>query len=294
MERIHSGIGILALALIAWLFSEHHRRVNMRTLLSGLVLQVGLAIVLLKLPGCQALFLTLNQAVQLIEDATRAGTGFVFGYVGGGPLPFAERDRGPATFSPSAGCRWYWSSAAFFPALLLAHHSGHRGPIFPGPEGRHGDRRCGRGRHGCERVCGDGGSAPPGETLSPVCYPERAVHHYDGRHGHHRGHRDGPLCHDPRKDRPRDHGTSVDGLPDQCAGRHYRLEAHGPGDGIGLQGEGGLAQGGGQRAGCGHQRHHRRREAPHPHRGHAGGAGGSRPPPEPVAGHAAGCGRPAP
>jgi CNT family concentrative nucleoside transporter len=94
VERIQSGIGILALALIAWFFSEDHRRVNVHTLLSGLALQMGLALVLLKLPGSQALFLTLNQAVQLIEDATRAGTGFVFGYVGGGPLPFVEERPG--------------------------------------------------------------------------------------------------------------------------------------------------------------------------------------------------------
>lgn len=94
MERIQSSIGIFALALIAWLFSEHHRRINVRTLFSGLALQVGLAVLLLKLPGSQSLFVTLNQAVQLIEDATRAGTGFVFGYVGGGPLPFVEERPG--------------------------------------------------------------------------------------------------------------------------------------------------------------------------------------------------------
>ncbi len=94
MERIHSTIGILALALIAWLFSEHHRHINVRTMLSGLALQVGLAILLLKLPGSQALFLTLNQAVQFVEAATRAGTGFVFGYLGGGPLPFVEERPG--------------------------------------------------------------------------------------------------------------------------------------------------------------------------------------------------------
>ena len=114
MERIHSTIGILALALIAWLFSEHHRRVNVRTLLSGLALQVGLAIVLLKLSGSQSLFLTLNQAVQLIEDATRAGTGFVFGYVGGGPLPFVGVLPGAGyILAFREACRWYWSSAAF-------------------------------------------------------------------------------------------------------------------------------------------------------------------------------------
>lgn len=94
MERIHSGIGILALALIAWIFSERHRHINFRAVLSGLVLQVGLALLLLKLPGSQTFFLALNQAVRFIEEATRAGTGFVFGYLGGGPLPFVEERPG--------------------------------------------------------------------------------------------------------------------------------------------------------------------------------------------------------
>jgi CNT family concentrative nucleoside transporter len=94
LERIHSGIGILALALIAWLFSERHNQINVRAVLGGLALQVGLALLLFKLPGSQTLFLALNQIVRFIEEATRAGTGFVFGYLGGGPLPFAEQRQG--------------------------------------------------------------------------------------------------------------------------------------------------------------------------------------------------------
>jgi len=94
LERIHSTIGILALAFIAWLFSERHNHINVRPVLSGLALQVALALLLLKLPGSQAFFLALNQAVRFLEEATRAGTGFVFGYLGGGPLPFAEQRPG--------------------------------------------------------------------------------------------------------------------------------------------------------------------------------------------------------
>jgi len=94
LERIHSGIGLIALALIGWLLSEGHKHINVRTVLSGLGLQVGLALLLLKLPGSQLLFIALNQAVRFIEEATRAGTGFVFGYLGGGPLPFAAQRPG--------------------------------------------------------------------------------------------------------------------------------------------------------------------------------------------------------
>src|SRR5206468_137414 len=46
------------------------------------------AIVLLKLPVVAHAFGTINDAVGAISAASRAGSSFVFGYVGGGPLPF--------------------------------------------------------------------------------------------------------------------------------------------------------------------------------------------------------------
>jgi len=94
LERLQSAIGFLLLAFIAWLFSERRRSVNLRTVFSGLALQVCLALLLLKLPGSQSLFLWLNKAVGALEESTRAGTGFVFGYLGGAALPFDENGLG--------------------------------------------------------------------------------------------------------------------------------------------------------------------------------------------------------
>ena len=74
--------------LLAWAFSENRRKLNLKTILAGLGLQVFLALLLLKFPGSQLVFLGLNRVAQALEEATRAGTGFVFGYLGGGPLPF--------------------------------------------------------------------------------------------------------------------------------------------------------------------------------------------------------------
>jgi hypothetical protein len=62
--------------------------INFRTLIAGLLMQVCLALILLKFPGSQDVFLWLNKGVQALEESTKAGTGFVFGYLGGGPLPF--------------------------------------------------------------------------------------------------------------------------------------------------------------------------------------------------------------
>jgi CNT family concentrative nucleoside transporter len=94
LPRLHSFIGFLALAFLAWLFSENRKRVNVRTLATGMGLQVLLAFILLKFPGSQEVFLWLNKAVGAIEASTRAGTGFVFGFLGGGPLPFDEKTPG--------------------------------------------------------------------------------------------------------------------------------------------------------------------------------------------------------
>ncbi len=80
------------LPFLAWLFSEARKNVNFRTLIAGLLLQVCLSLLLLKFPGSQDVFLWLNKGVRALEESTRAGTGFVFGYLGGGPLPFAEKN----------------------------------------------------------------------------------------------------------------------------------------------------------------------------------------------------------
>jgi CNT family concentrative nucleoside transporter len=94
LDRIQSLLGFFALAFLAWIFSEQRKNVNFKTVFTGLGLQILLALLLLKLPGSQTLFLWLNKAVQALEESTRAGTGFVFGYLGGGPLPFDEKSPG--------------------------------------------------------------------------------------------------------------------------------------------------------------------------------------------------------
>ena len=91
LERLQSLIGFLGLAFLAWLFSEARRGVNFRTLLAGLGLQAALALLLLKIPVIQNAFLWLNGAVEALEESTRAGTSFVFGYLGGGKMPFDVR-----------------------------------------------------------------------------------------------------------------------------------------------------------------------------------------------------------
>jgi len=89
---IQALAGIVGLLLLAWLFSEKRREVPWRAIAAGLALQLVLALLLLKLPGVNEAFLSLNNLLNFIEKATEAGTSLVFGYLGGGATPFAVTD----------------------------------------------------------------------------------------------------------------------------------------------------------------------------------------------------------
>jgi concentrative nucleoside transporter, CNT family len=91
---LQSALGLLALLGIAWLLSENRRAVPWRIVLPGVALQIALAALLLKAPPVQRLFLTLNDMLLALERATQAGTSFVFGYLGGAPLPFGTAGAG--------------------------------------------------------------------------------------------------------------------------------------------------------------------------------------------------------
>ncbi|HEX5046580.1 MAG TPA: nucleoside transporter C-terminal domain-containing protein [Gammaproteobacteria bacterium] len=94
MTQLHSGFGLAVLVGLAWLLGENRRAVSWRIPVVGVVMQVGIALLLLKLPQSRALFAALNDAVRALQAASEAGTSFVFGYLGGGPLPFEETTLG--------------------------------------------------------------------------------------------------------------------------------------------------------------------------------------------------------
>ena len=83
-------VGWVALLVLAWVFSEDRRRVPWRIVAGGLVLQVALAILLIDVGPARAAILLLNHVADALQRATDDGTGFLFGYLGGGALPFAE------------------------------------------------------------------------------------------------------------------------------------------------------------------------------------------------------------
>ena len=94
VQTLQSAVGVVAILAIAWLFSERRRAVAWRQVALALAVTVLTAVVLLKVPAVVAAFAYVNRAVNAIAGATRAGTAFVFGYLGGGPLPFDLKTPG--------------------------------------------------------------------------------------------------------------------------------------------------------------------------------------------------------
>ena len=90
LYTLQSAFGFLAILLIAWLLSEDRRAPPWRVVVSGALLQIVLAAALLKLPLFRDVFLALDDLLSALERATQEGTRFVFGFLGGGPQPFAE------------------------------------------------------------------------------------------------------------------------------------------------------------------------------------------------------------
>lgn len=87
--HLQSAFGISVIIALAWVLSEDRRAFPWRTVVAGLALQAVIAMLLLKVPVARSGLLALNGAVDALTTATKAGSAFVFGFVGGGAPPFA-------------------------------------------------------------------------------------------------------------------------------------------------------------------------------------------------------------
>ena len=140
-------MGLASLLLLAFLCSENRRRIPWRTVVSGVCLQIAFALLLIGVPGADQPMLWINNAANALHAATLTGTQFVFGYLGGGALPFAESHPGASfilafqalplvlTISALASLLFHWGvlqgvTAAF--AWLLRRVMGISGPLALG------------------------------------------------------------------------------------------------------------------------------------------------------------------
>ena len=88
MQHLQSALGVVALTGFAFLISERHAHVNWKRVGAAFVVTLVTAVLLLKIPQIKFAFALVGRAVDAVSAATLAGTGFVFGYVGGGPPPY--------------------------------------------------------------------------------------------------------------------------------------------------------------------------------------------------------------
>jgi len=89
-----SLLGLIVLSAVAWTIGRGRARQPLKSIAIGLGLQILIALVLLKMPLVKDFFLLLGEGVQSLLAATRIGTTFVFGYLGGGTMPFDEKYPG--------------------------------------------------------------------------------------------------------------------------------------------------------------------------------------------------------
>ncbi|MCW5592727.1 MAG: hypothetical protein KIS74_11565 [Burkholderiales bacterium] len=94
MQALHALAGIAALLALSWALSEDRRGVRWRVVAAGLALTVALAGLLLAVPWLRDAVFSLNAGLAALERATQAGTTFVFGFLAGGPAPYAETNPG--------------------------------------------------------------------------------------------------------------------------------------------------------------------------------------------------------
>jgi CNT family concentrative nucleoside transporter len=73
---------------------RERKAVRASTIATGVLVQFAVAGLLLYVPFFKKFFLLLNDVVLGLEAATKDGTSFVFGYLGGGTPPFMLTDPG--------------------------------------------------------------------------------------------------------------------------------------------------------------------------------------------------------
>ena len=239
MHQLQSALGVFALLAFAWAISENGAAGELearRRRAAGHACHRRAAA---QDPAIKLAFALVNRAVDAIAAATRAGTGFVFGYVGGGPPPFASPAR------PTNSCSRFQALPIVLVMSVLTTLLFHWRILPPivrgfswllermlGVGGAVGpvDRRQYLPRHG--RIAA---VHPP---LSGAAHARRIVHGDDRRHGRHRRYRVRALCDDPAQRHPRGrrpysrclHPRRAGGAADQHvdgAGRRRRAQRPG-------------------------------------------------------------------
>jgi concentrative nucleoside transporter, CNT family len=100
---LQSLFGFVVLFAIAWSFSEKRGAVQWRTVFGAITLQIVLCVLMFKFPWFKDMSSALNDILNGLQAATREGTKFIFGYIGGADLPFkVEENKSPFVLATMA------------------------------------------------------------------------------------------------------------------------------------------------------------------------------------------------
>ncbi len=80
-SRFHGILGIILILLIAFAFSNNRKKINYRVVISGIVLQIIIAVLILRIPEVTWFFQQLGHGMESIEGFARQGAAFVFGNI---------------------------------------------------------------------------------------------------------------------------------------------------------------------------------------------------------------------
>lgn len=122
VQQLQGLTGIVLMLLIAWLLSENRAaRPGWRWIGGALLVQIGIAVAVTRIPFIWTLVGYANQAVAAVETATLVGSSYMFGYTGGAPIPFVLKEGAAApvivafqilpliiTFSALSALLWHW------------------------------------------------------------------------------------------------------------------------------------------------------------------------------------------
>jgi CNT family concentrative nucleoside transporter len=97
-ENARSLLAIVAIIFIAWLLSENKKRFPVMMVLGALALQAGLVLLLFAVPATRGALSSIGYVISGLADATSHGAQFVFGFLAGGPQPYAIAEGQQAPF----------------------------------------------------------------------------------------------------------------------------------------------------------------------------------------------------
>jgi CNT family concentrative nucleoside transporter len=79
MTRFTGIIGIIIILGLAFLWSNNRKAINLRLVITGLLLQITMAVFILKVPVGQDIFAFLGKAINKLLDFSQEGGAFIFG-----------------------------------------------------------------------------------------------------------------------------------------------------------------------------------------------------------------------